>query len=190
MHCSVIILILAAVCRPGGGFFVPAPKPPKCVYSYNYGMHSFDCSKMNLIAVPNYLNSDIQVLDLTYNRLRELTNSSFINYPYLKILYLEDNSISSIEYSAFEPLNDLEILDLSYNSLHSIPDALHSLPVLRKINLSRNLFVSVLFMDSLPSVEYLSLSECRLRELPNLEALPRLLSLNVSNNRIRVSIIA
>ena len=67
-----------------------------------------------------------QVLDLSDNKIRILSNSSFIYYTSLQILYLSDNRILYIEEGTFLPLTELKTLDLSSNSLRKVPYVLPS----------------------------------------------------------------
>ncbi|KAK6626316.1 hypothetical protein RUM43_006627 [Polyplax serrata] len=160
-------------------------KSKRCTYMRTHGMLAVDCYALGLTHIPSVLRSNIEVLDVTYNRIREILNNSFINYPSLRILYLSDNSISYIESGAFDPLEDLEVLDLTLNSMHFIPDSLSSLPVLRKLMLGSNPFLDVLFSKMLPSIQYLSLSNCKLKKFPDFTFLPGLLQLNMSDNQIQ-----
>ena len=79
-----------------------------------------------------------------------------------------------------------QVLDLTLNSLHSVPDAFASLPVLRKLMIGSNPFVDVVFDKVLPSIQYLSVSNCKLKRFPNFTSLPGLLQLNMSDNQIQV----
>lgn len=82
----------------------------------------------------------------------------------------------------------IKVLDLTLNSLHFVPDALPSLVVLRKLMLGSNPFVEVVFSKVIPSIQYLSLSSCKLKKVPDFAALPGLLQLNLSDNQISVSV--
>ena len=73
------------------------------------------CNKRHLDHVPDYLNPDIQVLDLQYNNIKTLYNSSFMRYPLLLKLNLRNNDIHVIQPGALYPLRYLRRLDLSEN---------------------------------------------------------------------------
>ncbi|KAL0272277.1 UNVERIFIED_CONTAM: hypothetical protein PYX00_005315 [Menopon gallinae] len=160
-------------------------KSRRCTYLRTHGMLGADCNDLKLVDIPPNLRSGIEVLDVTFNRIRDIYNTSFENYPYLRILYLTDNSISHIEAGAFDPIPDLEILDLTLNSLHFVPEALETLTSLKKLMLANNPFVEVTFSKSLPSVQYLSLSSCRLKKFPDFSPLPGLVQLNMSDNNLQ-----
>lgn len=157
----------------------------RCGYTTAYRMRAADCRQLDLRHIPSSLKSNIEVLDVTDNKIRELHNTSFINYPSLRFLYLSDNSIYDIEAGALDPLPDLEVLDLTMNVLHYVPEAINSLPVLRKLMLGGNALREVTFTQTLPSIEFLSLSSNKLKSLPVLSALPGLVQLNMSNNNLK-----
>lgn len=50
-----------------------------------------------------------QLLDLSYNRIREITRNSFAIYTDIKFLYLQDNMIDYIEDNSFAHLTSLEV---------------------------------------------------------------------------------
>ncbi|XP_069678151.1 immunoglobulin superfamily containing leucine-rich repeat protein 2-like [Periplaneta americana] len=155
-----------------------------CNYLTNY--KTADCSQINLVTVPSNLSSEIQVLDLSYNRIRELHAHAFAPYTALKNLYLGHNLISFVEEDTFAGLNQLRTLDLSHNALNTLPVGLLHLPALSRLALSHNR-LSALDLKDAPvsdSLSFLSLASCHLTELPALQAFPNLLELNVSDNEL------
>ena len=127
------------------------------------------CSGRHLRAVPDDLNLDLEILDLSRNAIHSLMNASFIRYPRLVELHLKDNNISIIEIGAFSPLKQLKLLDISENwnmrlssgnifkwsgelihldlhtsNLRTIPnDILRWLPKLELLNLHTNKIYSI-----------------------------------------------
>ena len=81
----------------------------------NIKKKSADCSHKDLRNVPQDLNPDIENLDLEFNRIKYLRNTSFQKYSHLIQLNLKINSILWIQEGTFYPLVDLTRLDLSYN---------------------------------------------------------------------------
>lgn len=79
-----------------------------------------------------------QILDASYNRIRDLSPASFGRYTDLQYLYLADNMIQTIEPGTFSILQHLEAVDLSYNALTTIPVELFSLPLLRNLYIYSN----------------------------------------------------
>jgi Leucine-rich repeat (LRR) protein len=97
-----------------------------------------DCYGLELTAVPQNLRTDIELLQITQNRIRELHTDSFKRYRYLKYLYLDDNVIPDIENGTFAPLLGLEVIRLSCNGIDRVPYDLLQLPKMRKIYLDNN----------------------------------------------------
>ena len=69
------------------------------------------CNNKFLEFVPNYLNIDIQVLDIAENDITKLSNTSFDRYPLLHHLDVSFNLISVIETETFKPLLLLTFLN-------------------------------------------------------------------------------
>lgn len=85
------------------------------------GMGVANCSAQELSHVPPNLPHNIRVLDLSNNRITELTDYSFVKYESLEILYLRNNTLSRLEPQVFNRLRKLRFLDLSYNNMDKIP---------------------------------------------------------------------
>lgn len=79
-----------------------------------------------------------QVLDVSFNRIRDLNKHSFARYHDIKYLYLFENMIQNVEPDTFSHLNELEAIDLATNALTTIPLELFDLPLLRNIYLNSN----------------------------------------------------
>ena len=90
--------------------------------SYFWSNEVADCSSRHLLDVPQDLNPDIISLDMGYNNLTILRNTSFLKYLQLSYLELEGNSIRDIESGTFHSLINLQTLTLTGNAnleLHS-----------------------------------------------------------------------
>ncbi|PSN58035.1 hypothetical protein C0J52_02047 [Blattella germanica] len=162
----------------------------RCSYGKSHGMMLADCYGLNLDGVPINLRGDIEILEATYNRIRELYAITFKQYGYLKLLFLQDNMINHIEDGAFDPLRSLEVIDLSSNSLDKVPVQILKLPKLRKLYINNNRLTSPAagFLDAPTShsLEFLSMANCHLKEFPTLSSLPYLKVLNVSTNELSI----
>ncbi|XP_077291268.1 tsukushi-A-like [Arctopsyche grandis] len=185
-----IILILVQFLRAKA--LVTTPGPPKyqrCVYERAFKMNGAYCKELNLHSVPSTLKSNIEILDLSFNRIRDLKNETFSRYTNVKYLYLGDNMIQTIEPLAFEPLTALETLDLSLNGLHTIPEAVFNLPMLRKLYISdnslKNLYQELKLMEKpfRAPITYLDMMNTQLFQFPDLGMMPYLQHLNVSQNK-------
>lgn len=97
--------------------------------------------------------------------------------------------IQTIEPLAFEPLTALEALDLSLNGLHTIPEAVFNLPMLRKLYISdnslKNLNNELKLMEKpfRSPIVYLDMMNTQLFQFPDLGMMPYLEHLNVSQNK-------
>ncbi|XP_030853178.1 slit homolog 1 protein-like [Strongylocentrotus purpuratus] len=105
------------------------------------------CSNKGLKTVPQNLSGDTKVLDLSYNIITKLLNSSFKVYPLINSLDISFNDIRVIESAAFYPLKGLMNLSLFYNQRIVLPAT------------------SVFMMSS--QLSFLDLTETNLTSLPN-----------------------
>lgn len=139
-----------------------------------------------------FLSIRLQVLDLSQNRIRELTRESFSSLTDLKFLYLFDNMINHIEDDSFAQLTSLESLDLSGNGLLDVPTETFNLPLLRNLYIADNSFGDRGF-ESLQNLKkpikaplkILSIANNRLLKIPDFGILPELYKLNLSSNSMR-----
>ena len=82
-----------------------------------------ECFRRHLTVVPEDLSPDIQRLELTGNEIRTLSDDSFKLYPFLRILMVNYNLLTSIEAGTFFPLKLLTVLNLSHNAKLTIPSS-------------------------------------------------------------------
>ncbi|XP_052064553.1 leucine-rich repeat and immunoglobulin-like domain-containing nogo receptor-interacting protein 1 isoform X1 [Mytilus californianus] len=90
----------------------------KYVFKENEEVKIADCKNKGLTFIPQDLPGDINVLDMSFNLLRMIWNSSFVNYKYLQELYLSHNQLCYLSNKSFEGLQKLAILDMSENLLN------------------------------------------------------------------------
>lgn len=132
----------------------------------------------------------LQVLDISQNRIRDLTKDSFSRYTDLKYLYLFENIIIEIENGTFSQLTGLEALDLSSNGLSTIPLELLYMDRLRNLYVAGNKLTRLqIDIDSITHpitspFQVLSLANTFITKLPNFGILPDLWHLNLSNNAL------
>ncbi|KAL0111731.1 hypothetical protein PUN28_013134 [Cardiocondyla obscurior] len=161
------------------------PSVKKCRYNRDYSMLEASCSNLELHDIPTNLKADIEVLDVTVNRLRELTNDSLVPYKSLAFIYLGDNFIQNIEEGAFAKQQYLQVLDLSQNGCDVLPKSLFQLPYLRTLYLGHNKLTDSVFKVEVTSpIQLLQLTRNRLTKIPRIGPQPALLTLNVSENMI------
>ena len=126
---------------------------------------SAKCGYRNLLQVPNYLYPDLQRLDVSFNRIDGLRNSSFYGYTELREIDLETNNVSFIEIGTFFDLKQLCVLQLSDN------------PIAK--------FSAQIFLHSI-HLQFLGLRYANLEHIPNetVKFLPILSNLNLHSNRL------
>lgn len=132
-----------------------------------------DLSKNNFERIPNfYLNKRLEVLNLSHNKIKNITRNSLNGFNNLKSLDLSYNALTDwldIHTSALEKTKRLQLLDVSHNKLGAFPELYNplkslSLKVLKATNCSiSNIHSSVL--SYLPQLEKLIISNNNISNL-------------------------
>lgn len=89
----------------------------------------------SLFQIPKSLPNNLEILNLSYNNIRNISNSDFLNLSMLKELYVSYNQVSNIEENSFDNLGELRVLDLSHNPILILPN-MYGLVKLATLNLS------------------------------------------------------
>lgn len=101
------------------------------------------CQGRNLLRVPKDLPSSLQRLDLSYNKIQEITSEDFSALTQLRGLNLGYNNLGFIANDSFASNVLLEELSLFNNSLQEIPSqALRPLINLKLLEMSNNIYPS------------------------------------------------
>lgn len=162
-------------------------QPTHCTYEYAYDMYGAHCASRRLGKIPK-LRSGIEILDFSDNKLQELHADTLSSYTSIKFLYLADNHIYLIDDDALSAFTDLQTLDLANNVILDLPSSIFHLPSLRKLYLRGNpiLHKTINSLDLVKPIkaplELLDLSDCKIKELPDLGYLPQLQFYNISHN--------
>lgn len=123
-----------------------------------------------LVQVPKSLPDVLQLLDLSYNAIRNVSKSDFVNLPRLKDLSLGGNPIHTMDVSSLSALVSLKTLDLSRNPLLVLPP-LTGLDRLEVLNMAESPGLAHTFLsDTLTLHLLVSLAELRI-SFANLTAL-------------------
>ncbi|XP_076103064.1 toll-like receptor 2 type-1 [Mytilus galloprovincialis] len=77
-----------------------------------------NCQNIGLTQVPSFLPNDINILNLSKNNIKNLSNYDFERYGILEKLILKKNILQCIEEKSFVGLNRLKILDMSEKKLN------------------------------------------------------------------------
>lgn len=161
------------------------PLVKKCRYHRDFSLLEARCSNLGWQEIALNLRTDIEVLDASGNRVRELTNNDLTPYKSLAFIYLRDNFIQNIEEAAFANQLYLQVLDLTQNGLDNLPTGLFQLPYLRTLYLSRNKLTDSIFNVEVTSpLKILHLDKNKFTRIPNLGVQPNINYLNMSNNII------
>lgn len=177
----------------------------------SFSLTKVDCSGIGSHIVPVPIPLDTTYLDLSSNKLESINESMLTGpgYTTLVSLDLSYNKISKIASTTFSRLRYLESLDLSHNSLVALPDECFSRSPLGDVDLSNNLILDIsmnvfaskgqgkpINVDlsnnlinrvsrhqekAVPNILSLNLSGNRLKSVPNLQGLP-LQYLNLDGN--------
>ena len=68
-----------------------------------------------------YLSSTLQLLNLTHNNLRALSESNFRNLSRLTHLHVDFNRIETVHSAMFSYLTNLKVLTISNNLIRDVP---------------------------------------------------------------------
>nr|XP_056714245.1 transforming growth factor beta activator LRRC32 [Euleptes europaea] len=150
------------------------------------------CHRKDFHQVPSELHPHVRKLDLSENKLQNLTKTPLSFYTSLRYLDLSSNHISYIEPGIFSDMVGLVEIDLANNQLYQL--AQHNLwvgllPQVRILDLSHNSLyngIAQRFLHQAPSLEYLSLAENSITEISwtMFQGSPRLIEVDLHSNMI------
>lgn len=167
----------------------------------NLPRHIFDNTSLSILSMrynemsgrPAFVAHNLQKLDLSYNKLKNVNDMFFTDMPNLNNLALKGNVIRKVHHAAFAPLKDLRHIDLSFNDLEQVSSILFlENGYLDTIRLNDNARLKKLPLDGFASalkdfnVYLFDASNCDLSELgeSTFATMPRLATLNLAWNNI------
>lgn len=125
----------------------------------------------------------LEMLDLSRNRLTQLTAKAFVNLPKLRNLKLGHNDIVSIAMDTFTSLTSMIMLDLGNNPLRSLDGVLSSDSNLSLLGIKKCQLST--FPSGLPrSVQFIDASENNLTRIGKEELHLNVVILTLSDNKI------
>ncbi|XP_073965148.1 uncharacterized protein, partial [Choristoneura fumiferana] len=149
----------------------------------DYKPTSVDLSDNLLTNITAIADLQIEVLDLSNNKIDFIENASFRDLQEMRVLDLSHNKLTSKlsphafegRYSAeeYEPLASMRELNLAYNDFHSLhQDLFEHLPELTSLDLTGNPLttidhVTLIAISSLPMLRDLRLRSCQLSDIPD-----------------------
>ena len=130
------------------------------LFHLNLSYNTFEA--LNMASFANLPN--LQVLDISHNKIKCIENSAFnglpgsFGLPLLRILNISNNAIESIQTGAFEGLAQLRMLNLSGNAILSAPQTIFQ-PLVSLTLLLTDDYRFCCFLDSSMSKEVLCYPE-------------------------------
>jgi protein phosphatase 1 regulatory subunit 7 len=147
------------------------------LYDNRLPTHSLTSSESTL-----HLLSELENLDLSFNKIRAIPEAFASNHPKLKNLYFVQNKISKIQ--GVSGLQHLRNLELGANRIRVIEN-LENLPSLEELWLGKNKITSLSpGLSPLANLKILSIQSNRITSLEGLEHLTSLEELYISHNGI------
>lgn len=166
--------------------------PASCQCKWTSGKRTALCREAGFTAIPNTLNSEMQVLDLAGNDIPYLTKDAFrsVGLINLQRIFLRGTGIREIHKDAFRDLKILVEVDLSDNAVASIhPDTFSGNDRLRVLYLNGNPLTELRERQfpSLPHLRTLDLQDCQLRHIHDdaFVHVSMLESLDLKGNQLR-----
>lgn len=165
--------------------------PNACLCKWKGGKQTVECTNRALITIPESIDAETQVLDLSENNLQILPRETFVRAGLLNLqrVYLRGCRIGQIDDLAFKGLTNLIELDLSHNLLTAIPSGtFRDIPSLRDLLLSNNPIQKIdsHAFQNVPGLVKLDLSNCELQTVAPkaFEGIELLESLKLNGNRL------
>ncbi|XP_055615318.1 leucine-rich repeat-containing protein 38-like [Toxorhynchites rutilus septentrionalis] len=129
-----------------------------------------DCSNLQLSFIPYNLSSNLQALDLSYNRIVEIRAYEIVyrNQENLLELYIRNSSIQRLHRDAFRNMSMLIMLDLQENQLKRLePGLFDDMVELRHLILNNNELTQIEYtlLLHVPMLSYMNLDVNGLRSL-------------------------
>jgi Leucine-rich repeat (LRR) protein len=141
-----------------------ACKPCHCHLNRSLALrHPFvkiaNCSSLNLTNIPNSIPTDVELVDLSRNNNLEVTSTSLLRFPHIRILMLGYNALTTLPPGTFSENRKLQLVDFKGNVFKILPtDIFHNLNYLETIiGLDIEKIVPAIF-QALPSLLHLSLT--------------------------------
>lgn len=185
----LVTLVLAVVLDTCGG--MGGQCPAVCTCKWKGGKQTVECTDRALITIPESVDAETQVLDLSGNNLQILPRETFVRAGLLNLqrVFLRSCRIGQIDDLAFRGLTNLIELDLSYNLLTAIPaGTFQDVPFLRDLILSHNPIQKIdgHAFQTVPGLVKLDLSNCELQVVAPkaFEGIELLESLKLNGNRL------
>ncbi|KAM4559853.1 uncharacterized protein PAE49_012202 isoform 1-T2 [Odontesthes bonariensis] len=147
------------------------------------------CSRALLTQLPSRVSAASELLDLSDNLISVIPERAFSTNYKLRVLLLQNNSISQVEDGSFSQLESLQKLDLSWNRISTLTAAFSAgLALLRELQLAHNQLTrldswSFLHLDGLQKLN-LSSNGIRSVHVRAFACMSRLRQLRLQDNQL------
>lgn len=156
----LLVTLLASTAR--------ASCPLGCSCKWKAGKRTVECIDRNFYTIPEGIDLDTQVLDLSSNNINVLQKEIFLLMGITNIqkLYLRKCKLEFVDDRAFRGVTNMDELDLSDNALSTVPSLIY-IPYLKSINLAHNPIhqISSYSFQSTPGIRYIDLSNCQIHTI-------------------------
>ncbi|XP_015835079.1 reticulon-4 receptor-like 2 isoform X2 [Tribolium castaneum] len=162
---AAVILLLVTAMALAAPDWTDCPSPCRCKWSS--GKKTAVCKGGGFSAVPDTLDGEMQVLDLSGNYISRLGNDAFKSVGLLNLqrIFLATAGIQEVHKDAFRDLTILVEVDLSHNQIKSLhPETFHGNERLRVLYLNGNPLRRLVQeqFPQLPHLRILELDGCQL----------------------------
>lgn len=184
------IIVLAAVLALAAPDWTDCPTPCRC--KWMFGKKTAQCTNAGFVTIPDTLDSEMQVLNLSGNSIPTLPTDAFKSAGLINLqrIFMRGARLRQVHRDAFRELIILVEVDLSDNEItHLDPDTFHGNERLRVLLLSENPLGRLPReqFPTLPHLRTLELESCRLEQVDRdaFVHLTALESLSLKFNKIR-----
>nr|USC27893.1 toll-like receptor 5S [Sebastiscus marmoratus] len=177
----------------GKGFsFNNLPDPDRSTFEglNASSVHTLDLSENMIFALQQGVFSplkEVAIIDVSQNRVNQIHRNAFEGLQgHLKMLNMSHNLLGEIHSYTFDSLTNLRVLDLSYNHIGALGyRSFSGLTKLKALYLTGNSLRDLGFPASLPSLDYLFLSDNKLTSVRSLTRFAgNVKHLNIQDNRL------
>lgn len=164
------------------------PNNCTCYHDQTWNTNVVDCSGQNAAEIPHRIPMDATEVYLDGNEIKELQNHVFIGRKNMRVLYVNNSAVETIQNSTFNGLHALQILHLEDNKIRELKGyEFEQLSSLKELYLHSNQ-ISVIgnkTFEPLVSLEILRLDENKLVTFPvwQLSSNTELSEVTLGNNK-------
>ncbi|CAH0396150.1 unnamed protein product [Bemisia tabaci] len=162
-YVTLTVLLVVHEIRASPGYC-----PSVCSCKWKSGKRTVECIDRGLITIPEGIESETQVLDMSGNNLQILPRDTFMrtNLLNLQKLFLRSCRLGQVDAHSLRGLTNLVELDLTNNLLTYVPSStFQDTPYLRELSLAKNPIQKIdsFAFHLVPNLLKLDLSNCQIK---------------------------